>query len=176
MLTELKGMQMTIRAVIKSISLLQRNGKTARPMSGIYAWMLAASLSAFSTLIHADYGKTILVLDASGSMWQKIDDGYKIRIAQDVINGLLKTLPADQELGLMTYGAGMLVGNYALGYWGDRLELDPSTQAGWLEDGQAFWLLPSIFAAVIGVIFLLTFWDKSSAAAATDPKAAPGKG
>lgn len=37
-------------------------------------------------------------------MWQKIDDGYKIRKAQDVINGLLKTLPADQELGLMTYG------------------------------------------------------------------------
>ena len=95
---------MTIHAVIKSISTPQHNRETARPMSSVYAWVLAATLSAFSALIHADNGKTILVLDASGSMWQKIDDGYKIRIAQDVINGLLKTLPADQELGLMTYG------------------------------------------------------------------------
>ena len=65
---------------------------------------LASILVSSVTSVQAENGKTILVLDASGSMWQEIADGYKIHIAQDVINDLLKTLPADQELGLMTYG------------------------------------------------------------------------
>lgn len=65
---------------------------------------LAVIFSLFTVNAYAQEGKTILVLDASGSMWGQIDDGYKIRIAQDVINDLLTTLPAEQELGLMTYG------------------------------------------------------------------------
>lgn len=68
---------------------------------------------------------------------------------------------AQALVGLLTYGAGMLVGNYVLGYWGDRIELDPSTKEGWLADGQQFWMMPAIFAGVVAVIFLLTFWDKS---------------
>ena len=66
---------------------------------------------------------------------------------------------AQALLGLLTYGAGMLVGNYALGFWGDRIELDPSTKEGWLADAGAFWLAPAIFAAVVAVVFLLTFKD-----------------
>jgi MFS family permease len=66
---------------------------------------------------------------------------------------------AQALVGLLTYGAGMLVGNYLLGFWGDRIELDPSTREGWLADGQAFWLAPAIFAAVVAVIFLVTFRD-----------------
>ena len=68
---------------------------------------------------------------------------------------------AQALVGLLTYGAGMLVGNYVLGYWGDRLELDPSTKEGWMADGRAFWLMPAIFAGVIAVVFFLTFWDKT---------------
>ena len=71
---------------------------------------------------------------------------------------------AQALVGLLTYGAGMLVGNYVLGFWGDRLELDPATKEGWLADGQAFWLMPAVFAAVISVIFFLTFWDKTHGA------------
>jgi len=61
------------------------------------------ALFSFSSA-YAQEGKTILVLDASGSMWGKVEDGFKIKIAQDVINDLLETLPAEQELGLITYG------------------------------------------------------------------------
>ena len=65
-------------------------------------------------------------------------------------------------MGLLTYGAGMLVGNYVLGYWGDRISLDPSTKEGWLAAGKTFWMMPAIFAAVVSVVFLLTFWDRDT--------------
>jgi nucleoside transporter len=68
---------------------------------------------------------------------------------------------AQALLGLLTYGAGMLVGNYLLGIWGDRIGLDPTTAEGWLADGRQFWLLPAAIAAAVAVLFFLTFWDKS---------------
>jgi nucleoside transporter len=67
---------------------------------------------------------------------------------------------AQALVGLLTYGAGMLVGNYILGFWGDRLGLDPSTKDGWLADGQAFWMMPAVFALVVAALFFATFWDK----------------
>ncbi|WP_187393009.1 VWA domain-containing protein [Maritimibacter fusiformis] len=51
-----------------------------------------------------DSPRAILVLDGSGSMWGQIDGVNKIVIAREVIGELLGTLPADQELGLMSYG------------------------------------------------------------------------
>ena len=51
-----------------------------------------------------DLSRSTLVLDASGSMWGQIDGVAKITIAQTVIQQLLETLPATQELGLMAYG------------------------------------------------------------------------
>jgi Ca-activated chloride channel homolog len=51
-----------------------------------------------------DTGRTILVFDASGSMWGQIEGKAKITIAQEVLNGLLATIPADQALGLTAYG------------------------------------------------------------------------
>lgn len=69
---------------------------------------------------------------------------------------------AQALVGLLTYGAGMLVGNYVLGFWGDKVvELDPTTKAGWLEGAAMFWLMPAIFAAVVAVVFFVTFWDKT---------------
>ena len=47
---------------------------------------------------------TILVLDASGSMWGQIDGVNKIVIARQVISDLLPQLPADMALGLTMYG------------------------------------------------------------------------
>ena len=51
-----------------------------------------------------DAPRTILVLDASGSMWGQIDGVAKITIAQQVMGDLLSTLPDGQELGLTAYG------------------------------------------------------------------------
>lgn len=71
---------------------------------------------------------------------------------------------AQALIGLLTYGAGMLVGNYVLGYWGDSIGLDPTTKDGWLTGAKQFWMMPAIIATVVSVIFFATFWDRSSAA------------
>jgi nucleoside transporter len=74
---------------------------------------------------------------------------------------------AQALVGLLTYGAGMLVGNYLHGFWGDRIGLDPTTREGWLADARQFWLLPAAIAAAVAVLFFCTFWDKSADANAT---------
>lgn len=51
-----------------------------------------------------DRPNTILVLDASGSMWGQIDGVAKITAAQEVVTNLLSDFPADQGLGLTVYG------------------------------------------------------------------------
>jgi Ca-activated chloride channel family protein len=52
----------------------------------------------------ADRPNTILVLDASGSMWGQIDGVNKIVIARDVIAEMLADMPDDAALGLTVYG------------------------------------------------------------------------
>lgn len=47
---------------------------------------------------------TILVLDASGSMWGQIDEEAKIAIAKRVLGEALADIPADRRLGLIAYG------------------------------------------------------------------------
>ena len=47
---------------------------------------------------------TILVLDASGSMWGQIDGVNKVVIARDVVSQVIQEMPADLDLGLMAYG------------------------------------------------------------------------
>ena len=49
-------------------------------------------------------GRTIIVLDASGSMWGQIDGKPKLEIARAALAEVLKTIPADTELGLIAYG------------------------------------------------------------------------
>jgi Ca-activated chloride channel family protein len=46
----------------------------------------------------------MLVLDASGSMWGRIDETPKIQIAKDVISDLLNSWDTSIRLGLMAYG------------------------------------------------------------------------
>lgn len=65
---------------------------------------------------------------------------------------------------LLTYGAGMLIGNYVLGWWGDRLALDGSTASGWLADAFAFWVMPGVLAAVVALVFMLLFKDDAKVA------------
>ena len=73
-------------------------------LSNIFRTVLCAffMLSAVSASAQSD--KTILVLDASGSMWGQIDGVAKITIAQEVVGNLLQSIPDDQALGLTAYG------------------------------------------------------------------------
>ncbi|HHI88539.1 MAG TPA: VWA domain-containing protein [Hellea balneolensis] len=49
-------------------------------------------------------GKTIIVFDASGSMWGQIDGKPKISIAREVFDGVLAGWNKEQPLGLIAYG------------------------------------------------------------------------
>jgi Ca-activated chloride channel homolog len=73
-------------------------------MSRIFSLFASASVALASSLSAQEAGNTILVFDASGSMWGQIDGKPKITIAQEVINGLLGSIPANQSLGLTAYG------------------------------------------------------------------------
>jgi Ca-activated chloride channel homolog len=58
--------------------------------------------AAHSPAFSAD--KSIIVFDASGSMWAQIDGKTRIEIARETVRNVLGTLPAERELGLMAYG------------------------------------------------------------------------
>lgn len=70
--------------------------------------LLAAGLSLAATAQQAPAPAArqdaILILDASGSMWGQIDGVNKIVIARDVVEELVRGLPAGQRLGLIAYG------------------------------------------------------------------------
>jgi len=67
--------------------------------------LFTAIFCLITTIANAqDRPATILVLDASGSMWGQIDGTPKITIAQDVVGDLMTSLPKEQELGLTVYG------------------------------------------------------------------------
>lgn len=68
---------------------------------------------------------------------------------------------AQAFLGLITYGAGMLVGNYVLGAWGDRIKLDPTNSESWTTNALMFWGLPSALGLGVAILFFVSFWDKS---------------
>ncbi|MBX3598642.1 MAG: VWA domain-containing protein [Rhizobiaceae bacterium] len=49
-------------------------------------------------------GRTILIMDGSGSMWGQINGKPKLEIARESLRAVLKSTPPDLELGLMAYG------------------------------------------------------------------------
>ena len=66
---------------------------------------ILASVFMLSGMVAADAAeRTIIVLDASGSMWGQIDGKPKLEIAREALRAVLKTVPTDAELGLMAYG------------------------------------------------------------------------
>ena len=48
--------------------------------------------------------QTLVVLDASGSMWGQIEGRPKLEIARDALAAALAAMPADSSVGLMAYG------------------------------------------------------------------------
>lgn len=63
-----------------------------------------AQTSKAANAVPAGPGTTMLVLDASGSMWGQIQGRAKIEIAREAVGTMLKAWPRDQQLGLMAYG------------------------------------------------------------------------
>ena len=57
-----------------------------------------------SAAVPSGAGVSMLVLDASGSMWGQIQGRAKIEIAREAVGSMLKTWPRNQQLGLMAYG------------------------------------------------------------------------
>jgi Ca-activated chloride channel family protein len=49
-------------------------------------------------------GRSMIVFDASGSMWGQIGGRAKIEIARETLAGVLGSVPDDMALGLMVYG------------------------------------------------------------------------
>lgn len=80
----------------------------SRAVSTIAAALLSCATSAQAQTAAAqvpqDPGQSMLVLDASGSMWGQIGGRAKIDIAREAVGNMLATWPASQRLGLMAYG------------------------------------------------------------------------
>jgi Ca-activated chloride channel family protein len=66
-----------------------------------FAALLAPSLLAAPLLAE---GKSIIVLDASGSMWGQIDGRPKLEIAREALASVLSGLDPATEIGIMAYG------------------------------------------------------------------------
>ena len=62
---------------------------------------LLCSIMAFNAFAETD---TMIVFDASGSMWGQIEGKTKIEIAKAAINNISDGFAADQVVGLMAYG------------------------------------------------------------------------
>ncbi len=64
----------------------------------------ASVLAACTATAASAADRAIIVMDASGSMWGQIDGKTKIEIARETMGGVLGSLPAELELGLIAYG------------------------------------------------------------------------
>ncbi len=67
------------------------------------AFILALTQVFLSTPLLAE-GKSIIVLDASGSMWGQIDGRPKLEIAREALGTVLSGMDPATEIGLMAYG------------------------------------------------------------------------
>lgn len=65
--------------------------------------LVSVALICVGSIAAAD-GKSIIVLDGSGSMWGQIDGRPKLEIAREALANVLTGLPATTELGLIAYG------------------------------------------------------------------------
>jgi len=73
-------------------------------MAFLLRGLAAAVFLLSANAVSAAADRTIIVLDASGSMWGQIDGKPKLEIARETLRTVLQSVPADMELGLMAYG------------------------------------------------------------------------
>ena len=72
-----------------------------RALFRLSALILCQSLCAAPVLAE---GKSIIVLDASGSMWGQIEGRAKLEIAREALGSVLSSMDPETEIGLMAYG------------------------------------------------------------------------
>ena len=72
-------------------------------MKPLYSFLLAGLVTAVSSASLAAE-QTMIVLDASGSMWGQINGKPKLQIAREALATVLADMPAETELGLIAYG------------------------------------------------------------------------
>jgi Ca-activated chloride channel family protein len=73
-------------------------------MAVIFRCVVGAVLALGPVAAASAADRTIVVLDASGSMWGQIGGRPKQMIAREALRSVLQSLPADREVGLMAYG------------------------------------------------------------------------
>lgn len=73
-------------------------------VSLLWALTATAAETESSSAKRAAAVRTILVLDASGSMWGQIEGKAKIEIAKEVLTDLVNDLPDQSDAGLVAYG------------------------------------------------------------------------
>ena len=68
--------------------------------------LLILCLFPFLLLSEEEKQKTYIhiILDASGSMWEKVDSEHKIKIAKDTLQKIIPKIDSSHELGLIVYG------------------------------------------------------------------------
>ena len=67
------------------------------------ACVLSLAVSLLADPVLAE-GQSIIVLDASGSMWGQIEGRPKLEIAREALGSVLAEMPPETEMGLMAYG------------------------------------------------------------------------
>ena len=83
------------------------SGSNHTPCGGLHAYVICAGVLASFLLpaaAKADSARTIIVMDGSGSMWGQIGGRPKLEIARQTVKRVLAGLPADREIGLLSYG------------------------------------------------------------------------
>jgi MFS family permease len=124
-------------------------------------WMLLAGMAAWALryLVFANFPETVALLLIGIALHGICYDFFFVTGQLYVDRKAAPAIRASAQglFALLTYGAGMLIGNYVLGWWGDSIRLDGSTTAGWLESAFAFWIMPAALAAGVLLLFALTF-------------------
>ncbi|MEX2132086.1 MAG: MFS transporter [Pseudohongiellaceae bacterium] len=124
-------------------------------------WMLVIAMGAWALryIVFASFPETAALLIFAVALHGICYDFFFVTGQLYVDRRAPKPIRASAQglFALLTYGAGMLIGNYVLGWWGNRIALDGSSMAGWLEGAFAFWVMPASLAVVILVFFSLTF-------------------
>ena len=124
-------------------------------------WMLVVGMAAWALryLVFASFPESAAMLIFGVALHGVCYDFFFVTGSLYVDRKAPKPIRASAQglFALLTYGAGMLIGNYVLGWWGDSISLDGSTRAGWLDGAFTFWVMPAIIATAVLLLFTATF-------------------
>ena len=100
-------------------------------------WMLVVGMAAWALryLVFASFPESAAMLIFGVALHGVCYDFFFVTGSLYVDRKAPKPIRASAQglFALLTYGAGMLIGNYFLGWWGDSISLDGSTRAGWSD-------------------------------------------